>query len=174
MNNGDQMSGLITAAQTGDPFALQKLLEHWYPDLRRYAQKHCQASYVDDAVQETLLVMSRKIKAVRSISSFSAWLFTIVKRHCQSVFRRMHLNVHIDEAEWAEFIDSKPHPQLRLELVAALESLPEHYLQIILLRDFEELTLSEIAKRLNENIPAIKSRLHRARTLVREYLTAKS
>jgi DNA-directed RNA polymerase specialized sigma24 family protein len=51
-----------------------------------------------------------------------------------------------------------------------LESLPEHYLPVILLRDFEELTIVEIAERLDENIPSVKSRLHRARTLVREYL----
>ena len=170
MNEIEQKTGLINAAQSGDPVALHKLLETWYPDLRRYAQLHCQASYVEDAVQETLIVVSRKIYALRNAASFSAWLFTIVKRHCHAFFRKIHLNVHIDEAEWAEFIDSKPHPQLRLELVAALESLPEHYLHIILLRDFEELTLNEIAERLNENIPAVKSRLHRARALVREYL----
>lgn len=170
MSQTDQASGLISAAQTGDPVALEKLLENWYPDLRRYAQLHCQASYVDDAVQETFMVVSRKIHALKNVASFSAWLFTIVKRHCHAFFRKIHLNVHIEDAEWAEFIDSKPHPQLRLELVAALESLPEHYLQIILLRDFEELTLNEIAGRLNENIPAVKSRLHRARALVREYL----
>jgi DNA-directed RNA polymerase specialized sigma24 family protein len=38
------------------------------------------------------------------------------------------------------------------------------------LGDFEKLTINEIAERLNENIPAIKSRLRRARALVREYL----
>ena len=80
------------------------------------------------------------------------------------------MELHLEEAEWAEFIDSKPSPALRQDLIAALESLPEHYLQIILLRDFEELTLNEIAQRLNENISAVKSRLHRARALVREYL----
>lgn len=167
---GDQLL-LIRAAQTGDPAALEKLLIHCYPDLRRYAQLHCQASYVDDAVQETLLVVSRKIHVLEKLTSFSAWLFTIVKRQCHAFFRKIHLHVHLEETEWAEFIDSKPHPQLRLELIAALESLPEHYLQIILLRDFEELTINEIAERLNENIPAIKSRLHRARALVREYLS---
>ncbi len=170
MNASENMPDLIAAAQTGDPLALGKLLEHWYPDLRRYAQLHCQASYVEDAVQETLIVMSRKIHALKNAASFSAWLFTIAKRQCYSFFRKIHMNVHIEAAEWAEFIDSRPHPQLRLELVAALESLPEHYLQIILLRDFEELTINEIAERLNEKIPAIKSRLHRARALVREYM----
>ena len=60
---------------------------------------------------------------------------------------------------------------LRLDVAAALESLPAHYLEVILLRDFEELTIAEIAGRLHEPAGAIKSRLHRARALVREYLS---
>lgn len=168
MNNAD--TNLLLAAQGGDPIALEKLLANWYPDLRRYAQRHCHAAHAEDALQETLLVASRKIQSLRQLHSSFAWLITIVKRYCYFFFKKFHLELHLEEAEWAEFIDSKPSPALRQDLIAALESLPEHYLQIILLRDFEELTLNEIAERLNENIPAIKSRLHRARALVREYL----
>lgn len=59
---------------------------------------------------------------------------------------------------------------LQMDLSHALESLPPHYLQIILLRDFEELSLQEISQRTGETIACIKSRLHRARIMVREYL----
>ncbi|HVZ29038.1 MAG TPA: sigma-70 family RNA polymerase sigma factor, partial [Asticcacaulis sp.] len=61
---------------------------------------------------------------------------------------------------------------LRHDLSAALESLPAHYLEVVLMRDFEEMTISEMAKTLSEEAGAIKSRLHRARALVREYLLA--
>lgn len=164
---------LLAAAQLGDPVALEKLLAHWYPDLRRYAQRHCHASYAEDALQETLLVASRKIANLRQLQASFAWLATILKRYCYFFFKKFHVSVHLSEAEWTEFIDSKPSPALRQELIAALESLPEHYLHVILMRDFEEMTLNEIAQRLNENVPAVKSRLHRARSLVREYLLEK-
>jgi RNA polymerase sigma factor (sigma-70 family) len=59
---------------------------------------------------------------------------------------------------------------LRVDLANALESLPAHYLEVVLLRDFEELTIAEIGERLSEPQGAIKSRLHRARELVREYM----
>jgi len=161
---------LLVAAQLGDPVALEKLLADWYPDLRRYAQRHCHASHAEDALQETLLVATRKIQSLRQLHSFSAWMTTILKRYCHYFFKKFQIEVHLADTEWAEFIDAKPTAELRVELISALESLPEHYLHIILLRDFEELTIKEIADRLNDNIPAIKSRLHRARTLVREYL----
>jgi RNA polymerase sigma factor (sigma-70 family) len=54
----------------------------------------------------------------------------------------------------------------------APESLPPDYREILLLRDFEELTIGEIAQRLGITPAAAKSRLHRARTLAREYLLA--
>ena len=56
--------------------------------------------------------------------------------------------------------------------MASLASRPAHYLQVVLLRDFEELTIAEIGSRLGEAPGAVKSRLHRARALVREYLLA--
>lgn len=163
-------TSLISAAQTGDPLALEQLISQSYPNLRRYAQKHCHASHAEDAIQETLLIATRNIHSLRQLHSWMAWMVTILKRQCHYLFRSFNINVHLTDTEWNEFIDSTPLHSLKLELIAALESLPEHYLEIILLRDFEELSLAEISTRLNEKIPATKSRLHRARTLVREYL----
>lgn len=47
--------------------------------------------------------------------------------------------------------------------------MPDHYLEVVLLRDFEDLTIAEIAERLGEQDGTVKSRLRRARELVREY-----
>lgn len=163
---------LLLAAQLGDPVALETLLTRCYPDLRRYAHKHCHASHAEDAIQETLLVATRNIRSLRQLHSWFAWLITILKRQCHYLFRTFNINVHLTDAEWGELVDATPAHSLKTELIAALESLPSHYLEVILLRDFEELSIAEIAARLNENVPAIKSRLHRARTLVREYLTS--
>jgi DNA-directed RNA polymerase specialized sigma24 family protein len=54
--------------------------------------------------------------------------------------------------------------------VRALESLPAIYRQVILLRDMEQLTIGEVALGLGITREAAKSRIHRARALVREYL----
>lgn len=165
-----ERGNLILAAQTGDAQAVERLLAVCQADARRYARKHCHASDVDDAVQESLLVISRKIKGLKVAIAFSSWLFTIIKRECRRLERLMFRTEPLEEDRIEEQLLCKTDHDLRIDLAAALESLPAHYLEVVLLRDFEELTINEIAQRLNEQAGAVKSRLHRARELVREYM----
>lgn len=168
--SGPERDNLIFAAQTGDPAAIGRLLVVCQSDARRYARRHCQVSDVDDAVQESLLVISRKVHGLRAAAAFSSWLFTVIKRECRKLERAMFRHDPLDEDLAEHQIASKSDNDLRIDLAAALESLPAHYLEVVLLRDFEELTIAEISKRLGEQPGAVKSRLHRARELVREYM----
>lgn len=162
---------LVIAAQSGDPLAITRLLANCQTDIRRYARRHCQMSDIDDAVQETMLVIARRISALKASAAFTGWLFTVIRRECQKLTRAM-LGRPLDALDAAEArIAALPDDVLRLDIAAALESLPAHYLEVVLLRDFEELTIAEIAARLAEPVGAVKSRLHRARALVREYLS---
>jgi len=161
---------LIMAAQTGDSVAISRLLAVCQADARRYAYKHCQVSDIDDAVQESLLVVSRKVSGLKAAAAFSSWLFTVIKRECRKLERMMFRHDPLPEEVAEELLVQRSDEALRVDLANALESLPAHYLEVVLLRDFEELTIAEIAERLNEQQGAIKSRLHRARELVREYM----
>jgi RNA polymerase sigma factor (sigma-70 family) len=165
-----QQEGLILAAQSGDSAALNRLLSACQTDARRYARRHCAASDVDDAVQETLLILARKVKSLKAVAAFSGWLFTIVRRECQRLSRRMFGRELSIEELADEQLAMRSDEGLHLDLIAALESLPAHYLEVILLRDFAELTISEMGQKLGMQAPGVKSRLHRARELVREYL----
>ncbi len=161
---------LIQDAQQGDSVAIGALLGACQADARRYAYKHCHASDIDDAVQETLLLITRKIHALKAAAAFSSWLFIVIRRECQRLSRAMFRQAPLDEDLADQRLASKSDDDLRLDLAAALESLPPHYLEVVLLRDFEELTIAEIAQRLEQPTGAVKSRLHRARELIREYL----
>lgn len=163
---------VLQLAHAGDPAALDTLLRLSRPDIRRYAQRHCLVSDVDDAVQEALLVLSRKLQAVRTLAAFSGWLFQVVKRECRRLGRQAFAYDPWDEAAVEAWAARHSDDALRLDLAAALASLPANYREIILLRDLEECTIAEIATQLNLSVPATKSRLHRARTLTREYLLA--
>jgi RNA polymerase sigma factor (sigma-70 family) len=167
--NNDR-DGLILAAQTGDAAALNRLLAVCQSDARRYAYKHCQVSDVDDAVQESLLIVSRKVGGLKAAAAFSSWLFTVIKRECRKLSRLMFRHEPLPDEVAEELLLHRPNDELRIDLAKALESLPAHYLEVVLLRDFEELTIAEIAQRLGEQVGAVKSRLHRARELVREYM----
>lgn len=164
-------ASLITAAQTGDSGALERLLAVCQADARRYARRHCLASDVDDAVQEALLIISRKVTGLKAVAAFSSWLYIVIRRECRRLEQAMFKHEPLEQDAIESLVASKSDSALRLDLAAALESLPKHYLEVVLLRDFEELTIGEIAVRLREPPGAIKSRLHRARELVREYLT---
>lgn len=170
VSNANDRDRLILAAQTGDTAAISNLLALYQTDVRRYARRHCQASDVDDAVQESLLVISRKVKGLKAAAAFSSWLFTVVKRECQKLSRMMFRYEPLPDELAEERLLYRPTDDLRIDLANALESLPAHYLEVILLHDFEELTIAEIASSLGEQPGAVKSRLHRSRGLIREYM----
>ena len=79
--------GLIEAARGGDENALVSLITAAQPDVRRYAARNCRAADIDDAVQETLLLLYRRVGTLRAVTSFSAWLFAVAKRACLRLLR---------------------------------------------------------------------------------------
>lgn len=170
MNASPDIAHLIQGAKTGDASAIAQLLGACRTDARRYASRHCHASDVDDAVQESLLVVSRKVGGLQAVAAFSGWLFTVIKRECIKLARMMLRHDALDEVAAEQQLARRSDDALRVDLANALESLPAHYREVILLRDLEELTIAEIATRLEQPPGAVKSRLHRARQLVREYM----
>ncbi|UDF35837.1 UNVERIFIED_ORG: RNA polymerase sigma factor [Shinella sp. XGS7] len=163
---------LLQAAHGGDAQAMEQLLRLCRPDIRRYAQRHCLVSDVDDAVQETLLLLARRLHSLRAVAAFSGWLLRVAQRECRRLARLAFAYDPYDEERLAQWLAVHDNETLRLELSQALQSLPQHYREVILLRDFEELSIAEIAACLQLTAAATKSRLHRAREMAREYLLA--
>ncbi len=163
---------VFNAAQAGDPVALDQVLRLLQPDIRRYARKQChRTSAIEDVVQEALIVLYRRIGNVRDPLALAGWIFRMVTRLCMlPVLGLIRGAEEITERHEAQHFSRIPQDELRIDLVRALESLPDIYRQMILLRDMEQLTIGEVAARLGITPEATKSRLLRARALVREYL----
>jgi len=159
---------LIEAARGGDADALVSLISAAQPDIRRYASRNCRAADIDDAVQETLLLLYRRVGTLRAVTSFSAWLFAVAKRACLRLLRRS-IGMADAPAEEARLAHLRPE-DLRIDLSRAIQSLPDHYREVILLRDIEELSIDEIASVLGLTRESVKARIHRARIMIREYL----
>jgi RNA polymerase sigma factor (sigma-70 family) len=163
-------TGDLEAARLGDRPALERVLTRSRQDLRRYAEFHCIVNDIEDAVQESLLLISRKLGDLRQLECFTSWLFRIVKRECNRLKRGRKLLTGQDIPESLLPIVYPEPAEWRQDVAAALESLPAHYREVVLLRDLEGLTIEEMAQQLRLTREAVKSRLHRARVLAREYL----
>ena len=164
-------SATFEAARSGDRAAICNLLERTQPDIRRYARATCRSGVdAEDAAQETLLLLSRNVGAIRAFGALSGWLFSVVRRECLRLARRAGLVVAIDEAALEARFAVLPEAELRFDLAAAFDALPPQYREVALMRDLSELTIDEIAGTLGLTRQAVKARLHRARLLLREYL----
>jgi RNA polymerase sigma factor (sigma-70 family) len=138
-------ASLIEAARGGDADALGSLIVAAQPDIRRYAARNCHAADIDDAVQETLLLLYRRVGALRAVTSFSAWLFAVARRACLRLLRRS-AGIAEAPADDVEMRLSHLAPEdIRIDPCRAIQSLPDHYREVILLRDIEELSIDEIA-----------------------------
>lgn len=167
----DTTANLIDAARAGDDRAILALIVTVQGDVRRYARRNCRSpSDAEDAVQETLWVLSRHIAGIRHAGALSSWLFQVVRRLCLKLARQAMPPATVAELERETALARRPADELKLDLTRAIQSLPPHYRDVLLLRDAEELTVDEIGVRLGLTRESVKARLHRARLLVREYL----
>jgi RNA polymerase sigma-70 factor (ECF subfamily) len=163
---------LFEAARLGDPEAIASLLATAQPDIRRYARVTCRSSAdAEDATQEALWILFRHVGTIRSLLALSAWLFRVVRRECLRLARKAALTPDVDESDAEAALLARPESELRLDLAAAFEALPPHYRDVALMRDVKEMTIDEIADALGASRQTVKARLHRARALLREYLT---
>lgn len=165
-----QDQSLIIAAQRGDRDAIERLLASCQFDIRRMARTECRsADDAEDAVQETMTQVYRRIGALRTLASYPAWIYTIVRNECRRLMRHMHGRADMPDED-APIFARQSNFGLPIDLAAAIESLPHKYREAIILRDCEERSITEIAISLQLTREAIKSRIHRARQMIREYL----
>jgi RNA polymerase sigma factor (sigma-70 family) len=162
----------VEAARRGAAAAVERLLVVCQPDLRRFARRTCSSGEdAEDAVQIALWQLYRKIGALRA-ATFATWMFRIIERECYRLFRvRSRLQALDDSLD--KMLQQEPLPvELRRDLTAAIAALPPIYREVLILRDIDELTAPEAAEYLKISIDAVKSRLHRARQMMREHLLA--
>jgi RNA polymerase sigma-70 factor (ECF subfamily) len=140
----------------------------------------------EDAAQETFVRAFRKLSSFRAESKFSTWLMSITINEARTRLRRQALirmepldqlpdeNMSISPAllrDWREIpSEVLEREEVRNLILRAVEQLPDIYRQVFLLRDVEELTVSETAETLNISVPSVKVRLHRARLMLQKQL----
>jgi len=137
----------------------------------------------EDVLVEALLKAYRRLDQLRESAAFRSWLTQIAKRVCWQLKEReallplLQLSTLEDEGREIPGEVATPERQLanrqmKQLLDEALAALPESYRTVYEMRDVQDISGDEAAQRLGISVAAMKSRLHRARELVRSHLDA--
>jgi RNA polymerase sigma-70 factor, ECF subfamily len=186
--SGFDEAALVAQAQQGAVEAFTELVNRYERKIFRLARHITQSPEdAEDILQETFLKAYEHLRDFQGNSKFYTWLVRIAVN--QSLMklrkRKSDASVSIDdpfdtgeENLTREIAAWDPNPEqtysqeeIREILEKAIESLPPAFRTVFSLRDIEGLSTEETATLLNLSIPAVKSRLLRARLRLREKLT---
>jgi RNA polymerase sigma-70 factor (ECF subfamily) len=142
---------------------------------RRIAWMSKNANDGDDLMQEVLLKVWRHLSTFRSESSFRNWMIRVATNEVLQLFRqerRKPLCQTFGELDTVASPGKSPYQsvvcaQLTEAVRSAVVTLPAIYQQVLILRDIKQLTTRETAQGLRLSIPAVKTRLSRARLMLR-------
>ncbi|WP_030277462.1 RNA polymerase sigma factor [Streptomyces sp. NRRL B-24484] len=163
---------LIVAAQGGDHDSLTALVSGAHPNVRRFARSLCATPEdAEDAAQEALIILYRKIGTLRASGALASWMFRIVRNECLRHARAV-LGGPLPARD-SPVLSAEDEVLQRLEagrVAAAIAALPADQRRLLVMRDIQGLGGRAVADALGLSIPAMKSRLHRARAAVRQTL----
>ncbi len=179
---------LVELAKSGDATAFPELVKRYSRRILRVARNitnHEEDS--EDVLQETFMKAYTHLDGFQGNSKFYTWLVRIAMNEALMKLRKRKTGklVSLDEelntgddtivreiAVWeGNPEDTYSQAELREILDKTIASLPEGFRTVFMLRDVEELSTEETAEALELSIPAVKSRLLRARLQLREKLT---
>jgi RNA polymerase sigma factor (sigma-70 family) len=164
---------VISAAQQGDTHAIATLLSGSHMHVRRFARTLCSTPEdAEDAAQEALIVLYRRIGTLRVSAALASWVFQIVRNEC---IRRARVGIRTHTVSSAVEPSAEDAALARMELariVECISSLPPEQRAVLVLRDIQGLSGAATAESLGLSRAAMKSRLHRGREALRDRLTA--
>ncbi|MCS7325156.1 MAG: sigma-70 family RNA polymerase sigma factor [Anaerolineae bacterium] len=178
---------MVARLKAGDPEACTWCVETHTPALYRLALRIVNdPAEAEDVVQDTFLSAFRHIQQFDGRSSLGTWLYRIAYNAALMRLRKRHeaiplgVHEHSEDGDNNDLIpDERETPDeavLRREAVEqlgeALLALPPSLRSVFFLREVEDLSTAETARRLQISEGAVKVRLHRARQALRRHLQA--
>jgi len=157
---------LAPLAAGGDRRALDELLAV----IERDVVQHCLRVLpnrldAEEAAQDALLTVTRRISSFEGRSKFSTWLYRVASNASIDTYRKLKRRAE-DDAELPEITDLNRTSVIagtRIDLLDALEHVDARFAEPVVLRDVQGLDYSEIAELLDVPVGTIKSRIHEGR-----------
>ena len=183
-----EIARLVAAAKGGDKEAFGRLVEAYQDRIYGYlARMLADPEEAEDVAQEVFLRIYKFIRKYRGNASLESWIYKIVLNYCRTHARRrsvwnrifgLQSSMRSEDDRGYEVLDTLPSetydPAKTIEqrslaenILEAVHSLPDIYRDILVMREVNELSYEEIAQILGISIGTVKSRISRARDLVR-------
>lgn len=187
---------LVVLAAAGDGAAFGELVQRHQERVYGLAVRLLRdPAEAEEVVQETFLAALEKLAGFRGDAAFGTWLHRVAANASLMRLRRRRraVDAPVDEPldallpvfdaagridappshDWSKRADEQlGDREVRRAIEAAVQNLPEDYRIVFLLRDVEGLSSEEMSGLLGISVAAVKSRLHRARLVLRERLGA--
>ena len=181
---------LLDGLRGGNPEAVEALFDRFHGKIYSLAMSILKnESDAEEAVQDVFMTVVQKAHTFKGNSALYSWIYRICVNTCLMRLRgkRRHETVSIEEFmpvfteegmhaslidDWSKEVERKAlDKELGQVIRKSTESLSEKYRVVFVLSDVEGLSNEETAKILGLTVPAVKSRLHRARLYLRERLS---
>ncbi len=182
-------SELIRSAVKGDQKAFQRLMDKYQPAIYHVISRMINdRTEVHDLTQETFVKAFSSLKSFNHTYAFSTWIYKIASNTCIDHLRKKKLQTFsIDQqagSEGDEYSYELPDATYRADkeiitdqrsqlVIRAIESLPEKYRDVIILRHLEEKNYDEIADILDLPLGTVKAHIFRGRELLYKQLRKK-
>jgi len=172
-------AGRVLLAQCGDRRAIEDLLAEIQEPLFRHVNGMTRnPALAEEALQETLMAIYRKLRWLREPELLRPWAYRIATRHALKVLRheRRLLAEPCDGATGDENVAASPSvaPDARIleRLPALLDAVPPLSRAVLLMHYFEDMTLGEVATALGLSVGTVKSRLAYGLAAIRRSVAA--
>ncbi|MCX4582228.1 RNA polymerase sigma factor [Streptomyces sp. NBC_01481] len=163
---------LVVRCQLGEREAFRELVRVWHAPLRRYLRGMVGSPHLaDDLAQEAWVAVVRGLPRLRQPERFAPWLFTIARRAVADHLRQVYQAPETSMEEAGGGVDDSLSGVLTtMQVEAGLNGLPHLEREVLILFHLQDLPLAACAEVLGVPPGTVKSRLHRARRMLRSVL----
>ncbi len=151
-------------------------IEHIWKEL------HCKLKYfirsrvsdefnADEILQEVFIKVHNKIDSLKDKEKIHSWVYQITRNTIIDFYRKQKKSVELSDQEFVEHeFEPDPNKEFQKDILDTIKKLPGKYRDALIKTEYEGLTQKELAEELGISLPGAKSRVQRARNMLRDIL----